>query len=93
VDDRLLRRLRAGQARALLYDAEPLNAVMLACELLVAGVNSDAVVALASKSARTLRANDANRHLAAVTAELELPEPDLPTAVALIAGRNLRADP
>ncbi|MCZ7373337.1 hypothetical protein [Micromonospora sp. WMMC250] len=58
---------------------------MLACDLLVAGVNGDAVVALAAESARTLPAHDANRRLAAVTDELGLPEPDLPTAVTLIA--------
>ncbi|MEW2378005.1 hypothetical protein AB0883_18125 [Micromonospora sp. NPDC047812] len=58
---------------------------MLACDLLVAGVNRDAVVALAAESAPTLPAHDANRRLAAVTAELGLPVPDLPTAVALIA--------
>jgi hypothetical protein len=85
VDDSLLRRLRAEQARALLYDAEPHHAVMLACDLLVAGVNGDAVVALAAESARTLPAHDANRRLAAVTAELGLAEPDVATAVELIA--------
>jgi hypothetical protein len=85
VDDKLLRRLRAEQARALLDDADPHDAVMLACDLLVAGVNGDAVVALAAESARTLSAHDASRRLAAVTVELGLPEPDLPTAVALIA--------
>ncbi len=58
---------------------------MLACDLLVAGVNGDAVVALASESARTLPAHDANRRLAAVTAELGLAEPDLATAVVLVA--------
>jgi hypothetical protein len=85
VDDSLLRRLRAEQARALLYDAEPHHAVMLACDLLAAGVDGDAVVALAAESARTLPAHDANRRLAAVTAELGLAEPDLATAVELIA--------
>ncbi|MET8359230.1 hypothetical protein [Micromonospora sp. NPDC005171] len=85
MDDGLLRRLRAEQARALLDDADPHHAVMLACDLLVAGVNGDAVVALAAESARTLPPHDASRHLTAVTAELGLPEPDLPTAVALIA--------
>ncbi|HEY0530343.1 MAG TPA: hypothetical protein VGD29_01950 [Actinoplanes sp.] len=85
MDDALLRRLRAEQSRALLYDADPHRAVMLACDLLVAGVDGDAVVALATESARTLPPDDANRLLAAVTAELGLPEPDLPTAVALIA--------
>lgn len=58
---------------------------MLACDLLVAGVDGDAVVALAAESARTLPAHDASRRLAAVSAELGLPEPDLPTAVALVA--------
>ena len=57
---------------------------MLACDLLVAGVKRDAVVALAAESARTLSAHDANRRLAAVTAELGLAEPDLATAVELI---------
>jgi hypothetical protein len=85
VDDSLLRRLRTEQARALLYDADPHHAVMLACDLLVAGTNGEAVVALAADSARTLPAHDASRRLAAVTAELGLAEPDLPTAVELIA--------
>ncbi|TDC37897.1 hypothetical protein E1211_09025 [Micromonospora sp. 15K316] len=85
MDDELLRRLRTEQARALLDDADPHHAVMLACDLLIAGVNGEAVVALAAESARTLPAHDANRRLAAVTDELGLPEPDLPTAVALIA--------
>ncbi|MEH1169336.1 hypothetical protein V6V47_28550 [Micromonospora sp. CPCC 205539] len=85
MNDALLRRLRVEQARALLDDADPHHAVMLACDLLVAGVDGDAVVALAAESARTLQAYDANRRLAAVTAELGLPEPDLPTAVVLIA--------
>ncbi|MFC4071973.1 hypothetical protein [Actinoplanes subglobosus] len=85
MDDSLLRRLRVEQARALLYDAEPHHAVMLACDLLVAGVDGDAVVALAAESARTLSAHDANRRLMAVTAELGLAEPDLATAVELIA--------
>ncbi|WP_433308528.1 hypothetical protein ACQP0U_18095 [Micromonospora sp. CA-269861] len=85
MDDGLLRRLRAEQARALLDDADPHHAVMLACDLLIAGVTGDAVVALAAESARTLPAHDASRRLAAVVAELGLPEPDLPTAVALIA--------
>ncbi|MEU4401138.1 hypothetical protein [Micromonospora orduensis] len=58
---------------------------MLACDLLVAGVDSEAVTALATESARTLPAHRANRRLAAVITELGLPEPDLPTAVALIA--------
>ncbi|MFV2116753.1 hypothetical protein ACFHW0_31125 [Micromonospora sp. LOL_025] len=44
MDDELLRRLRAEQARALLYDADPHHAVMLACDLLVTGVDGDAVV-------------------------------------------------
>ncbi|GIF25779.1 hypothetical protein Ate02nite_85090 [Paractinoplanes tereljensis] len=57
---------------------------MLACDLLVAGVNGDAVVALAAESARTLSAHEANRRLAAVTAEVGLAEPDLATAVELI---------
>ncbi|MGC4749199.1 hypothetical protein ACLQ28_26610 [Micromonospora sp. DT201] len=85
MDDELLRRLRTEQARALLDGADPYQAVMLACDLLVAGVDGDAVVALASESARTLPAHAANRRLAAVTDELGLPEPALPTAVALIA--------
>ncbi|MDG4840271.1 hypothetical protein O7631_27400 [Micromonospora sp. WMMD967] len=85
MNDEPLRRLRTEQARALLEDADPHYAVMLACDLLVAGVNGDAVVALAAESARTLPAHDANRRLAAVTDELGLPEPDLPTAVTLIA--------
>ncbi|MET3423841.1 hypothetical protein BJ973_003053 [Actinoplanes tereljensis] len=84
MDDSLLRRLRVEQARSLLYDAEPHHAVMLACDLLVAGVNGDAVVALAAESARTLSAHEANRRLAAVTAEVGLAEPDLATAVELI---------
>ncbi|MGC5323466.1 hypothetical protein ACPXB5_32550 [Micromonospora arida] len=46
MDDGLLRRLRAEQARALLDDADPHHAVMLACDLLVAGVDGDAVVVL-----------------------------------------------
>lgn len=58
---------------------------MLACDLLVAGVNGDAVVALAAESARTLPARDANRLLTAVTAELGLAAPDLATAVELVA--------
>lgn len=58
---------------------------MLACDLLAAGVDGDAVVALAAQSARTLSTHDANQHLAAVTAELGLAEPDLATAVELIA--------
>jgi hypothetical protein len=57
VDDSLLRRVRAEQARALLYDAEPHHAVMLACDLLVAGVDGHAVVALAAESAPTLPAH------------------------------------
>ncbi|WP_133873824.1 hypothetical protein [Paractinoplanes brasiliensis] len=85
MDDRLLRRLRVEQARALLHDADPRHTVMLACDLMVAGVNGDAVVALAAESARTLPAPDASRHLAAVTAELGLAEPDLATAVELVA--------
>jgi hypothetical protein len=72
VDDGLLRRLRVEQARALLGDADPHQAVMLACDLLVAGVGGDAVVALATGSARTLSTHEADGHLAAVTAELEL---------------------
>ncbi|WBC15103.1 hypothetical protein O7600_29265 [Micromonospora sp. WMMA1998] len=51
----------------------------------MAGVSGDAVLALAAESARTLPAHDAKRRLAAVTVELGLPEPELPTAVALIA--------
>ncbi|MEU7654061.1 hypothetical protein AB0C42_14805 [Micromonospora taraxaci] len=85
MDDELRHRLRTEQARALLDDADPHQAVMLACDLLMAGVNGDAVVALAAESARTLPAYDANRRLAAVIDELGLPELDLPTAVALIA--------
>jgi hypothetical protein len=88
VDDGLLRRLRAERARALVDDADPHHAVMLACDLLVAGVDGDAVVALAAESARTLSADDANRRLAAVGAELGFPDPDLPTAVALIAAET-----
>ncbi|MEU7798842.1 hypothetical protein AB0J14_16580 [Micromonospora arborensis] len=79
MDDELLRRLQTEQARALLDDADPHHAVMLACDLLTAGVGGDAVVALAAESARTLPVYDANRRLAAVTDELGLPEPDLPT--------------
>ena len=85
MDDGLVRRLRAEQARALLYDADPHHAVMLACDLLVAGVDGDAVVALAGESARRLPPPVASRHLAAVAAELGFAEPDPPTAVALIA--------
>lgn len=83
--DLLLRRLRVEQARALLDDADPHRAVTLACDLLVAGVDSDAVVALASESAWNLSVQDAHRHLTAVADELGLAEPDLPTAVTLIA--------
>ncbi|MEU7573239.1 hypothetical protein [Micromonospora sp. NPDC049240] len=90
MNDDLLRRLRTEQARTLLGDADPHHAVMLACDLLVAGVDSQAVMALAAESARTLPAHGANRHLAAVIAELGLPEPDLPTAVALIAADTCR---
>ncbi|MGA4726918.1 hypothetical protein ACWEOS_13650 [Micromonospora taraxaci] len=85
MDDELHHRLRTEQARALLDDADPHQAVMLACDLLVAGVDSDAVVALAAESARTLPAYEANVRLAAVIGELGLPELDLPTAVTLIA--------
>ncbi|WP_433133723.1 hypothetical protein ACQPWW_16630 [Micromonospora sp. CA-240977] len=85
MDDDLLRRLRTEQARALIDHVDPHHAVMLACDLLVAGVDGDAVVALAAESARTLPPHDANRHLAAVTVELGLPEPELSTAVALLA--------
>jgi hypothetical protein len=86
VDEVLLRRLRIEQARALLYDdADPHGSVMLACDLLVAGVDGDAVVALAAESARTLSRQDADRHLAAIADELGLPELDLPTAVTLTA--------
>ncbi|MCZ7438702.1 hypothetical protein O7598_19985 [Micromonospora sp. WMMC241] len=85
MDDGLLHRLRVEQARALLGDADPHHAVMLACDLLVAGVEADAVVALAAESARTLPTHDANRRLAEVVAALGLPDPDLPTAVALVA--------
>ena len=88
MDDRLLRRLRTEQARALLDDADPNHAVILACDLLVAGVNGGAVAALAAESARTLSTHDANRRLAAVTDELGLPELDLSTAVALIAAET-----
>ncbi|MFD6262464.1 hypothetical protein ACFWFK_15140 [Micromonospora chalcea] len=85
MNDDLLRRLRTEQARALLDDADPYDAVMLACDLLVAGVGSEAVTALAAEPARTLVTHEANRRLAAVVAELGLREPDLPTAVVLIA--------
>ncbi|GAA1810298.1 hypothetical protein GCM10009682_34940 [Luedemannella flava] len=85
MDEGLLRRLRVELARALLDDADPHNAVMLACDLLVAGVDGDAVVALAAESARALTPHDAGRRLAAVAAELGLCEPDLPTAVELVA--------
>ncbi|MGC4814714.1 hypothetical protein ACLQ29_29645 [Micromonospora sp. DT228] len=85
MDTTLLRRLRVEQARALLDGVDPYHAVMLACDLLVAGVDGEAVVALASESARTLSAHDADRRLAAVIAELGLSEPDVSTAVALIA--------
>ncbi|WP_051366702.1 hypothetical protein [Hamadaea tsunoensis] len=74
VNDDLLRRLRTEQARALLDHAEPHYAVMLACDLLVAGVDGEAVTALASESARSLPAHSANRRLAAVVSELGLPE-------------------
>ncbi|WP_285551828.1 hypothetical protein [Actinoplanes regularis] len=86
MDDGLLRRLRTEQARVLFDDADPHEAVMLACDLLVAGVDGDAVVTLASESVRTLSARDANRRLAAVVAELGLAELELPVAVALVAG-------
>ncbi|XVU29695.1 hypothetical protein ACQPZJ_22225 [Actinoplanes sp. CA-054009] len=85
MDDSLLHRLRVEQARAFLFDADPHRAVTLACDLLAAGADGDALVALASEPARTLSARDANRLLAAVTAELGRAEPDLATAVALIA--------
>jgi hypothetical protein len=85
VDDGLLRQLRVEQARALLDHADPHHAVMLACDLLVAGVEGEAVVALAAESSRTLPTHDADRHLAAIIAELGLPELDLSTAVALVA--------
>jgi hypothetical protein len=85
MEDRLLHRLRVEQCRALLDNADPHHAVMLACDLVVAGVDGDAVVALAAQSARTLPPYEANRRLAELTAELGLPEPDMPTAVALIA--------
>ncbi|MEU7172543.1 MULTISPECIES: hypothetical protein [Micromonospora] len=85
MNDDLLRRLRTEQARALFDDADPYHAVMLACDLLAAGVDSEAVTVLAAEPARTLATHEANRRLAAVVAELGLPEPGLPTAVALIA--------
>jgi hypothetical protein len=88
VDDTLLRRLRTEQARALLSDADPRQAVMLACDLLVAGITSEAVVTLATESPRTLPPYDAARQLSAVAAELGLAEPDLPTAVELIAAET-----
>ncbi|MFC4071965.1 hypothetical protein [Actinoplanes subglobosus] len=64
---------------------------MLACDLLVAGVSGDVVAALAAESARTLSADDANRRLAPVTTELGLAEPDLATAVDLIAADTCRS--
>jgi hypothetical protein len=85
VDEGLLRRLRTEQARMLLFDADPQVAVMLACDLLVAGVDGEAVMALAGESARTLPVNDADRRLADVIEELGLPEPDPATAVTLLA--------
>jgi hypothetical protein len=88
MDDDLLHRLRVEQSRAMLDNADPNRAVMLACDLVVAGVDGDAVVELAAQSARTLPPHEANRRLAALTAELGLPEPDLPTAVALGAANT-----
>ncbi|MFV2113676.1 hypothetical protein ACFHW0_15230 [Micromonospora sp. LOL_025] len=54
MENDLQRRLRTEQAWALLDDANPHHAVMLACDLLVAPGDSEAVVALAAESARTL---------------------------------------
>jgi hypothetical protein len=59
---------------------EPADAVLLAGDLLAAGVDGDAVVALAMESTRTLAP-----HLAAMLAELAVPEPAMAVAARLVS--------
>jgi hypothetical protein len=83
----LQHRLRVEWAKAKLLSGglDPAPAVMLACDLLVAGVDDEPVVALAAESARTLSAHDAERRLTAVVEALGVAEPSTPEGVALIA--------
>jgi hypothetical protein len=81
-----LRRVRTEQAKSVLFDrVEAGPAVRLACDLLVAGVDDEAVTALAAESTRTLSDHDAERRLPAVTESLGIAVPSTAEAVALPA--------
>ncbi|SBT37860.1 hypothetical protein [Micromonospora auratinigra] len=84
VPDELARRLRLARAYLVVEQVEPAYAVLLACDLLAAGVDGDAVVALAIESTRTLIQPHADRLLDAVLTELAVPEMDRPTAARLV---------
>ena len=64
---------------------DPGPAVMFACDLLVAGIDSEAVVALAVESPTGLSVAAAEKLLAALLRETGVPEPTTAEAVALVA--------
>ncbi len=67
----------------LVDDVEPADAVLLACDLLAAGVDDAAVVALAIESTRSLPEHQADRLLRDMLTTLGVPEPGQATAARL----------
>ena len=90
--DELVRRLRTewAKTRVLSEGLDPGHAVMLACDLLVAGSDDDTVAALAAESARTLSVHDAERRLLAVADVLGVAEPSDAESVVLVAADTCR---
>lgn len=73
-----------AKAEVLSGGLDPDRAVMLACDLLVAGIEDEAVVALAAESARTLSVHDAERRFTDMAEALGVVRPSTAEAVVLV---------
>lgn len=86
----LHRRAELAYAHLVVDDVEPAEAVMLACDLLVAGVDGEWTVRLAIASAHSLPPYAAERMLRDMLVELGIPEPD-PARAARLASAGICA--
>jgi hypothetical protein len=79
-------RAEVAYAHLVVDDIEPSTAIVLAGDLVVAGIDCQAVKNLATQSAVSLGVHDAEQLLRAMLDEVGVPEPDVPTAAELATG-------